>query len=145
MSTGIYSRALLRHYLVVLLLGAGLAGIASAATTPRWLMEFENQCNAGSMKDCMNAASAYSLGKFHKYTVKPDKAKAEQYKQRVLQMGNQGCQNNENLANCYLLGLMYFEGRAIIRDVPKGLQIVEKACKGGHQPACNWLDDTGVY
>lgn len=122
-----------------------LVSSTSAATTPRWLLEFENQCNAGSMKDCMNAASAYSLGKYHKYTVKADKQKAEQFKQRVVQMGRRGCENNENLGNCYLLGLMYFEGRAVIRDVPTGLKIVERACKGGHQPACNWLDDTGVY
>ena len=130
---------------MALLLFLVMSASSWAATTPRWLLEFESNCTAGSMKDCMNAASAWSLGKYHNKKVKPDKNKAELYKQKVMKMGTDGCNNNANLGNCYLLGLLYFEGRAIIRDVPRGVQIVTKVCKAGYQEACNWLDDTGVY
>lgn len=129
---------------VVVVLACSFMMPSMADTTPRWLLEFEKKCDAGSMKDCMNAAHSHALGKFRLKKTKKNKEKADFFIQRILQMGEQGCDNNSNLENCYLLGLMYFEGTAIIRDVPKSLTIVDKACKGGYKEACSWLEGTGA-
>lgn len=132
-------------YLLIMVVGLSFVSNLYAATTPKWLMQHEDGCNSGQIKDCMSAATAYSLGKLLKNKVKVDKNKGDYYKQKTQQMGEQGCEQNSNLGNCYQLGLMYFEGRAVNRDIPKGMKLIVKSCKGGHQPACNWLDDTGVY
>lgn len=134
----------LRVGLVAVALACSFMAPSMADTTPRWLLEFEEKCDAGSMKDCMNAAHSHALGKFQLKKTKKNKEKADLFIQRTLQMGEQGCNNNSNLENCYLLGLMYFEGTAIIRDIPKAMTIVVGACKAGSEEACKWLDDKGV-
>ena len=131
--------------LLVMLVGFSFVSNLYAATTPRWLMQHENECQRGDIKECMSAATAYSLGKLLKNKVAVDKKKGDMYKQRIIDMGKQGCEQSSHLGNCYQLGLMYFEGRAVNRDISQGMKLIVKSCKGGHQPACNWLDDTGVY
>jgi TPR repeat protein len=130
--------------LITIFLGSSFFSSLMAGTSPRWLLEFEEKCDAGSMKDCMNAAHSHAVGTFVLNKTEINKERAEFYTQRVIQMGHQGCNDNSNLGNCYLLGLMYFEGRVVNRDVPKGMEIINNACSGGHEEACQWLKDVGV-
>ncbi|NOX43017.1 MAG: sel1 repeat family protein [Gammaproteobacteria bacterium] len=133
-------------------LSAVIAGIgifspvlaATTATTPKWLLEFETKCERGSMFDCQNAVHTYSLGKYKLNKVEKNEEKANYYLQRVLQMGEEGCNNNAKLEDCHLLGLMYFEGMAINRDTIKGMEIVSSSCEGGYEEACTWLHNKGV-
>ncbi len=130
--------------LTTLLLGSSFFSSLMASTSPRWLVEYEEKCDAGSMKDCMNAAHSHAVGSFVLNKTEINEERADFYTQRVIQMGHQGCNDNSNLGNCYLLGLMYFEGRVVNRDVPKGMEFINNACSSGHDEACQWLKDVGV-
>jgi len=128
----------------VILLSSSFLSFSIAESTPRWLQEFEDKCNAGSMKDCMNAAHSHGRGKFELNLTTPNKEKETKYLQRVIQMGLEGCENDSKLENCYQLGLMYFEGRVVNRDIPRGMKIITQACTGSYEEACMWLKNAGV-
>ncbi len=130
--------------LIAVLTGVGGFSSAVAGPTPKWLLEFEKKCERGSMLDCQNAARAFAKGGFVQKRAEKDKKKAQYYIQRTQQMGQQGCDNNSNLANCHLLGLMYFEGGAINRDVTKGMSLINSSCEAGYDGACQWLYNKGV-
>jgi TPR repeat protein len=39
---------------------------------------------------------------------------------------------------------MYFEGGVIPTDLPRGLNYLQKSCRGGYKKACDWLDNSGL-
>ncbi len=131
-------------FLLAVLIGFWGASTAVAAPAPKWLLEFEEKCESGSMLDCQNAAHTFAKGKYRLKEAYKDKEKVEYYIQRIVQMGEQGCADNAKLKDCHLLGVMYFEGRAINRDVVKGMEIINTSCNAGYDVSCDWLHDRFV-
>ena len=117
--------------------------LCSFAAAPGWLQNMEQNCNKGVLQDCLNAGWAYKTGEFQGKKVTKDPAKAELYINDGLQLATASC-NQGNTQDCYTIGLMYFEGGVIPTDVPKGLNYLQRSCKGGYKKACDWLDNSGL-
>jgi TPR repeat protein len=139
-----------------LLLGLSIAAVAHVAvfiTTPvlaaasdakpKWVGEFEKGCEKGQMQDCVNLALAYSRGAHNGKKIEKDPKLARHFGERALQTGSTSCRQG-NLKNCYMVGLLYFEGEFINSDFEKGLDYTRKACVGGYKEACEWLKNSGV-
>lgn len=126
--------------LVSFLLSFPLIAFAAA---PDWLQAMEQNCNKGMMQDCINAGWAYKTGEFQGKKATKDPAKAKLYINDGLQLAQKSC-NQGNTQDCYTIGLMYFEGGVIPTDVPKGLNYLQRSCKGGYKKACDWLDNSGL-
>jgi len=131
-----------RVTLVLVLLFSSFSMSASAAA-PGWLQDMVENCNKGVMQDCLNAGWAYKTGGFQGKKVAKDPAKAKIYINDGLQMAQKSCTQGNDL-DCYTVGLMYFEGGLIPTDVPRGLNYLQKSCKGGYKKACDWLDNSGL-
>lgn len=84
---------------------------------------FKKSCDMGYSYGCTNYGSLLFK--------KRDLVKAKLYWEK-------GCELNDGMA-CYKLGLMYLIGDYVIKNVSKGKQLINKACKLGYKEACNRL------
>ncbi|WP_455219906.1 tetratricopeptide repeat protein [Kaarinaea lacus] len=134
------SRSPVRLILVLFLASFPLNVFAAA---PDWLQTMEQNCNKGMLQDCLNAGWAYKTGEFKGKKAIKDPSKAKIYINDGLQLAQKNC-NKGNTRDCYTIGLMYFEGGLIPTDVPKGLNYLQRSCKGGYKEACDWLDNSGL-
>ena len=111
---------------------------------PPWLSPIISQCDTGSTEACLNAGVAFTKGEFNGNKVTRDKSKAKQYIGKAVKRGQQNCLQGDN-TDCYTLGLLFFEGGGIVpADIPRGLELLQRACRGGHNQACAWLDNSGL-
>ena len=113
------------------------------AAAPAWLQSMVESCNKGSTQDCLNAGVAYKTGQFQGNKVAKDPEKAKIYINDGLQLAQKSCDQG-NTQDCYTVGLMYFEGGVIPTDIPRGLNYLQRSCKGGYKQACDWLDNSGL-
>jgi TPR repeat protein len=95
------------------------------------------------MQDCLNLALAYSRGAHNGKKIEKNSKLARQFGERALETGSAACRQG-NLKNCYMVGLLYFEGEFVTSDFAKGLDYARKACVGGYKEACEWLKNSGV-
>lgn len=117
-----------------------LAGSVNAAT----LKEVQGECDAGVTQACLDLGVVYSLGEHKGKKVKKDKAKARRYIKEAVKRGQQNCLQGDSF-DCYTLGLLFFEGGGVVpTDIPRGLDFLQRSCKGGYQKACSWLDNSGL-
>lgn len=116
---------------------------APPPTTAPWLDTMKESCTKGSTQDCLNVGVAYMTGELNGNKVAKDPAQAKMYINDGLKMGEKRCKQGDNV-DCYLIGLMYFEGGVIPTDLPRGLNYLQKSCRGGYKKACDWLDNSGL-
>ena len=110
---------------------------------PGWLQSLEANCNAGQAQDCLNAGSAYLRGEFDNKKTGKDRAQAKKYIKEGLVVGEKNCKRN-SLHDCYIIGVVYFEGELTPADFTKGLEYLQKSCRGGYKEACIWLENSGL-
>ncbi len=122
-----------------------LAALAAnpATADSSWIVPLEDACDSGNTARCLDVATAYATGQLQEQTIKVDKAKSQQWVRKGLRLGEQKCQGG-SATDCYTLGLAYFEGLLVAADIPRGLQNMQKSCKGGYEKACIWLKDSGL-
>jgi len=114
-----------------------------APTTAPWLETMKESCNKGSTQDCLNVGVAYMAGELNGNKIARDPAQAKMYINDGLKMGETRCKQGDYL-DCYTVGVMYFEGGVIPTNLPRGLNFLQKSCKGGYKKACDWLDNSGL-
>jgi TPR repeat protein len=136
------TKFLLSFVLLIMLSTVSLSAVS--AKTPKWVPKIEELCNAGSLNACIILSQAYGTGRYKDHTIDKDEKKAKFFIDRSLQIGHQGCDGQQDMEKCYLLGKIYFEGRAVPRDIQKGMQYVNQACSNGYAEACKWLDVSGL-
>ena len=103
-----------------------------------------SDCDSGLSQACIDVAVAYTRGNYKGAKIQKDKAKAKTYVDKAVKRGKQNCLQGDS-AECYTLGLLYFEGGGVIPiDIPKGLDYLQRSCKGGYRKACAWLDNSGL-
>lgn len=140
--------------LLALLLLSVWVGTAHAAPAPAqpaapapksapWLETMKESCTKGSTQDCLNVGVAYMSGELNGNKIAKDPAQAKTYINDGLQMGQSRCKQGDYV-DCYIVGLMYFEGGVIPADLPRGLNYLQKSCRGGYKKACDWLDNSGL-
>lgn len=101
-------------------------------------------CNAGATSDCLAVGIAYKAGEFKGKKITKDSAKSRQFIDQAVRFGEKNCQGGDPM-DCYTIGLLYFEGGGIIAtDVSRGLDYLQKSCRGGYKQACAWLDASGL-
>jgi TPR repeat protein len=111
---------------------------------PAWLSPIISDCDAGMTQQCLSVGVAYTKGELRGKKVTKDKAKAKQYIGKAVKRGQQNCLQGDN-EDCYTLGLLFFQGGGVVpADIPRGLELLQRACRGGHARACAWLDNSGL-
>lgn len=119
------------------------SSLASSAEPP-WLSPIISDCDAGMTQQCLSAGVAYTKGELRGKKVTKDKAKARQYINKAVKRGQQNCLQGDH-EDCYTLGLLFFQGGGVVpADIPRGLELLQRACRGGHAKACAWLDNSGL-
>jgi TPR repeat protein len=116
---------------------------APAPVTAPWLETMKESCTKGSTQDCLNVGVAYMTGELNGNKIAKNPKQAKLYIDDGLRMGEQRCKQGDYV-DCYTIGLMYFEGGVIPTDLPRGLNYLQKSCKGGYKKACDWLDNSGL-
>ena len=134
---------LMQSVLIVGLLTVWMGAASAAPTTAPWLDTMKESCTKGSTQDCLNVGVAYMTGELNGNKVAKDPAQAKMYIYDGLKMGEKRCKQGDNV-DCYIIGLMYFEGGVIPTDLPRGLNYLQKSCRGGYKKACDWLDNSGL-
>jgi len=114
-----------------------------APKTAPWLETMKESCTKGNTQDCLNVGVAYMVGELNGNKIAKDAAQAKMYINDGLQMGESRCKQG-GYVDCYTVGLMYFEGGVIPTNLPRGLNFLQKSCKGGYKKACDWLDNSGL-
>ena len=132
-----------REFYVTLALMMFLILPVSVNAAPGWLTDLETKCNAGQADGCLSAGAAYLRGEYDSKKVAKDKRKANMFIKDGLQQGERNCKRN-SLHDCYIIGVVYFEGHLTPADFSKGLQLLQKSCKGGYKEACIWLENSGI-
>lgn len=125
------------------LLAISVTWSSATFAKPGWLQGLEDNCNAGQAQDCLNAGSAYLRGEFDNKKTKKDRNKAKTYIREGLKTGEKSCKRN-SLHDCYIIGVVYFEGELTAADFTKGLEYLQKSCRGGYKEACIWLENSGL-
>jgi len=116
---------------------------SSAAVSPDFSAAL-NECNSGVTQQCLDVGVAYTKGLYKKQKVTQDKSKAKQFINQAVKQGQKNCKQGDNL-DCYTLGLLFFEGGGIVpTDIPRGLEFLQRSCRGGYNKACAWLDNSGL-
>ena len=111
---------------------------------PPWLTALVSDCDSGMTEKCLNVGVAYTKGEFKGKKVAKDKSKAKQYIGKAVKRGQQNCLQGDS-TDCYTLGLLFFEGGGIVpADIPRGLELLQRSCRGGYNKACAWLDNSGL-
>lgn len=111
---------------------------------PAWLTPMISECDSGVTQECLNVGVAYTKGELKGKKVTRDKAKAKHYVGKAVKRGQQNCMQGDNL-DCYTLGLLFFQGGGVVpTDIPRGLEFLERSCRGGYKKACAWLDNSGL-
>ena len=114
------------------------------AAEPSWLSPIISDCDAGKTEECLNVGVAYIKGELKGNKVTKDSAKAKHYINKAVKRGQQNCLQGDS-ADCYTLGLLFFQGGGVVpADIPRGLELLQRACRGGHSQACAWLDNSGL-
>ena len=70
------------------------------------------------------------------------KSKYYQTTQKLKKIFEKDCNQNINIENmeigCYNLGVMYFDGKGVKKDIKKAKQLFKKSCNNEHyDDACN--------
>ncbi|HEY5603814.1 MAG TPA: hypothetical protein VIM41_11955 [Gammaproteobacteria bacterium] len=118
-------------------------GTGAAVAAPAWLDKLKDSCRKGNTQDCLNVGVAYTAGELQGNKVDKDPQQARIFIDDGLRMGEQRCSKG-NSQDCYTLGVLYFEGGIIPTDIPRGLDYLQKSCRGGYKKACDWLDNSGL-
>lgn len=127
------------------LLGLGLLLSGSLANAQSMsLKDLEAACENNKAEQCIDAGTAYARGELQGKKVKKDKLKSQRLIKRGTRLGEQSC-NRGNARDCYVLGIVYFEGEIISADFPRGLDMLQRSCSGGYQEACTWLENSGIH
>jgi hypothetical protein len=134
-------RDLVRRSLIAMFFLTIWTGTAIGA--PAWLDSMKDSCNKGSTQDCLNVGVAYLTGELRGNKVAKDPKQAKIYIDDGLRMGEQRCKKSDYV-ECYTVGVAYFEGGMVPADMPRGLNFLQKSCKGGYKKACDWLDNSGL-
>ena len=114
------------------------------AAEPDWLTPMISECDSGVTQECLNVGVAYTSGELKGKKVARDKSKARHYISKAVKRGQQNCLQGDNL-DCYTLGLLFFQGGGIVpTDIPRGLEFLQRSCRGGYSKACAWLDNSGL-
>lgn len=123
-------------------------------------------CSQNDYKACWWAGYIHNSGIQEENKFKIDRLKAKKYFQKACDGGNlDGCKdaqaiqnginqieifNNEiaycergNMNECASVGIKYYKGDSISRDMTKAENYTKKACDSGNLDACGWL--TEIY
>jgi TPR repeat protein len=115
-----------------------------AAAAPEWFHTMAASCESGVTQDCLNAAVALKKGELSGKKIKQDPVKSKYYVDKAVRSGEKNCKQGDTL-DCYTIGLLYFEGGGVIpTDFPRGLDMLQRSCRGGYKKACEWLDNSGL-
>lgn len=126
-------------FVFVLLMSAGVYSTES----PEFAAVLAD-CNSGMTQQCIDVGVAYTRGTYKKSKVTKDKVKAKQYISQAVKQGQKNCLQGDT-TDCYTLGLLFFEGGGIVpTDIPRGLEFLQRSCRGGYSKACAWLDNSGL-
>lgn len=129
---------------IALVTGMSLSNFAAAADTrQKWTQDYEKGCEKGQMQECLNLAVAHARGEFNGRKTEKNVTLSKQFSTRAIEVGTAACRQG-NLKNCYMLGVMYFEGELVATDYAKGIDYARKSCVGGYKEACEWLKNSGV-
>jgi hypothetical protein len=115
---------------------------AALANDSPWARRTEVLCRQGSMTDCSELVSAYRHGR-HSEGVPPRPDVAERFWDLQRTTGESRCSAGE-VETCFLLGVAYHETSALTtftEDFRRGVELIRKACKGQHAPACSYLEE----
>jgi len=135
------SKKLVNFTVVVMMLI--FSAVSFSAESPEFQAVLAD-CNSGMTQQCLDAGIALTKGQYKKIKVTKDKAKAKQYISQAVTQGQKNCMRGDNL-DCYTLGLLFFEGGGVVpTDIPRGLDFLQKSCRGGYSKACAWLDNSGL-
>jgi TPR repeat protein len=102
----------------------GSTADARMIVDPAFLVELEQDCNAGQPGACT------LLGQFHHQGQGVPKNLA-----RGLENYRKGCENGA-AASCSRVGWMYEAGEVVRADAPTALGYYQRACDGGYNEAC---------
>jgi len=137
----------MRHFkrlVTFVFIGSMLPLIATASDARlKSIQDYEKGCEKGQMQDCVSLALAYARGELGNKKIEKNPRVAKQFSDRAIETGSSACRQG-NLKNCYMVGVMYFEGDLVATDYAKGIEYVRKACVGGYKEACEWLKNSGV-
>jgi len=119
-------------------------GSSLFAAEPAWLTSMISECDSGVTKECLDVGVAYTRGELKGKKVVSDKAKAKHYINKGVKQGQQNCLQGDPM-DCYTLGLLFFQGGGVVpADIPRGIEFLERSCRGGYGEACAWLDNSGL-
>ena len=117
---------------------------SSMGATPGWFQTIVSSCEAGATQDCLSAAVALKKGELNGKKINKDPGRSKYYADKAIRAGDQNCKQGDSL-DCYTIGLLYFEGGGVIpTNIPRGLDYLQRSCRGGYKKACDWLDASGL-
>lgn len=103
-----------------------------------------SDCDSGLTQACIDVGLAYKRGEYKGKKIKKDNAKSKKYVNQAINRGQQNCKQGDS-TECYTMGLLFFEGGGVVPiDIPRGLDYLQRSCKGGYKKACEWLDNSGL-
>ncbi len=120
-----------------------LTNVSPVYAEAGWVTDMEDRCEKGDTTQCLALGTAYLKGELEGRKLKQDDTKAQHWLRKGTRMGEQNCHANI-AADCYAMGLAYFEGRIIQSDLPRGLELMQRGCDLKYEKACVWLHDSGI-
>lgn len=113
----------------------GLAVTSAFVFANEDLKTLEKECENGVAKSCYLAGGQYYTGYLE----------AKQDYEKALKYYTKGCEAKEDsedkFSSCTQLGLMYFFGQGVEKNLKKAVELYEKACDGKNSNGCLGLAD----
>jgi len=100
---------------------------------------YQKACDGGIARGCAKLGDLYATGLLYK--------KAVEIYQKDCDVGAEFCfypkDCDLNAGSCYSLGVLYYEGKGVTKDLKKAAESFQKACDGGDCLGCLRLG--GMY
>jgi hypothetical protein len=104
---------------------------------PSWVAPRVAACEQGSAADCKALAAAYRTGQSEEGSVEENADLAQRFSKRFVSVSEMSCALGSP-AVCFALGLAYEQGEDAPQKHERGIALIQKACAGGDQAACDW-------
>jgi hypothetical protein len=104
---------------------------------PSWVAPRVTACEQGSAADCKTLAAAYRTGNGAEGSVKANADLAQRFSKQFVLVSERNCALGSP-AVCFVLGLAYEQGENAPQKHDRGIALIQKACAGGEQAACDW-------
>jgi len=91
---------------------------------------YKQSCDFGDSWGCYHLSTIFS----ERYN---NQQEAQKFLNKAIKLAESGCKDKEqDPIDCFLLGVLYENGRGVAKDEKKALSLYEKACNAGNGGAC---------